>query len=287
MQVRVEFRIFNEYVPHFERDKSAYVGRRGAFVTRVVTEPHTSLYQEIGKHYYLLKKGEGRHLFSSWHIARQYQPAELLASTTLHLLLSSYVEPTGEECGTEYDESTACPTCGTGRTQRSPLKLDLRKAPKKKDLAKTIADEWIVSERLATFIQDNKFRTPELNPILHCRKARKPPPLWYQLVVPPEHERPRIMPPTRFGIDPFDEDEEGTYVCPEGHVLGLNILSELHLSREDWASGGWDLTFTREMVGRKAGLLRPEPLIVISQRFYQALKAQGFRGFKVEVAHLV
>ena len=39
-----------------------------------------------------------------------------------------------------------------------------------------------------------------------------------------------IVPPTGAGVDPFDEDPEGRYRCPCGHVLGLNRLSELWIS---------------------------------------------------------
>ena len=87
--------------------------------------------------------------FYGWDIQRRYSKEELLAAQLFSLSIVGGFEPPGELCGTVYDESTACPDCGAGATQISELRLDLRRAPRNKDIARTIADEWIVSQHLA------------------------------------------------------------------------------------------------------------------------------------------
>ena len=48
-----------------------------------------------------------------------------------------------------------------------------------------------------------------------------------------------------------------------------------------------DLTATEDMVGKRAGVLVPSPMILITQRFYRILLETGTKGFEVHVAHLV
>jgi len=86
-----------------------------------------------------------RYFFAGWDIHRRYTKRDLEAAELFSLEITAAFEPEGESCGTAYDESTACPHCGADRTQVTDLRLDLRKAPKTKDIARTIADEWIVS----------------------------------------------------------------------------------------------------------------------------------------------
>jgi hypothetical protein len=88
----------------------------------------------------------------------------------LQLIIRATFEPAGEECGTKYDEATACPLCGAGARQVSDLRLDLRKAPKSKHIAKTIAREWVVSQHLAELMLDAGLKGFELGPVRH--KAR-------------------------------------------------------------------------------------------------------------------
>jgi hypothetical protein len=93
------------------------------------------------------------------------------------------------------------------------------------------------------------------------------------------------VPPTEFGINPFNTDAPGAHRCPRGHVLGLNLLSEVTVLRADW--DGSDVALTLEMVGTKRGDLRPRPLCLISPRFYQLLSRERVKGAYIEVAHLV
>jgi hypothetical protein len=108
-------------------------------------------------------------------------------------------------------------------------------------------------------------------------------PLWHQLVVnaPPVS----VSEQTRFGINVFDEDREGGYRCPLGHVAGLNLLSEVYLPRGSWP--GTDFAVTRELVGVRRGLLRPTPLLLMSQRARQAFVENGVKGYQLEVVHLL
>jgi hypothetical protein len=97
-----------------------------------------------------------------------------------------------------------------------------------------------------------------------------------------------VAPVTRFGVDPFDADEAGEYRCPLGHVLGLNILSELSVVREDW--DGADVCATRQWTGvrsRNGGAFRPHPLLLISQKLRRLLGELRAKGFDLEVAYLV
>lgn len=106
---------------------------------------------------------------------------------------------------------------------------------------------------------------------------------WYQLVV---LSRPvSTVLPTRFGIDPFDEDEAGEYRDPAARVAGLNLLSACYVAEEEWDAS--DFAVTREKVGRTAGLLRPVPLLLASRRARDLFHEHGVKGVAFDVAHLV
>jgi hypothetical protein len=106
-------------------------------------------------------------------------------------------------------------------------------------------------------------------------------PVWHQLIATAVVE---IVDPTRVGIDPFDDDARGDHRCPLGDTIGLNVLSELWLSQGSFSNT--DVARTRQYVGTRRGLLRPEPLLVISPRLKRTLDKSDIKGFRVEVAHL-
>jgi hypothetical protein len=74
------------------------------------------------------------------------------------------------------------------------------------------------------------------------------------------------------------------YRCPEGHTIGLNILSELSVRGADFQ--GCDLAVTDQYIGARQGVLRPERLLVASTRLYKFLQEAGLKGITFEVAHL-
>jgi hypothetical protein len=287
-----------------------------------------------------------RYFFAGWEIKRKYTATELRSADVFRLEVTSVFEPPGEECGTVYDESTACPKCGAGATQVSDLRLDLRKAPRTKDIARTIAGEIIISQRTAELIVDNGFEGVELRPVQHkaryeddpidlnetaigreilqraeaagvpqpsagfwiwlnrsenlplfeqaqaeyaamryekSHQHRKPTPVWYEIARAGTVE---IVPPTRTGIDPFDDDSKGRYSCCRGDTIGLNLISELWVSRQDFENETCDIAVTKQHVGVRRGLLRPERMLLISPRAWRVLDDNGIKGFRVEVAHL-
>src|SRR5438093_1063727 len=66
-----------------------------------------------------LELSRGHHIGYSAILRRSYTDTELAAAQLLSFFVTSVFEPAGEECGTVYDESTACPVCGAGRSQVS------------------------------------------------------------------------------------------------------------------------------------------------------------------------
>lgn len=345
MKETVEFRIPEE---HASRFLEPHVGKRlGGSVRVLELATDDPRYERVGELDRQLRK-EGRCFFLGWYINRRYSRKELESAELFNFYITTVFEPAGEQCETVYDYSTACPLCGAGRTQVSDLILDLRKVPKNKDLACTIADEWIVSQRLAEILLDAGMTGFELRPVRHkaryedepvdftkvpsgrellrraeeagltpvttnwefivwlnrpeqdelAEQAReehaellerrahrrpKPMPVWYQLVV--TSTPVPTVPPTCFGVHPFDEDPAGLYRCPFGHVSGLNLLSEVWVPREAW--DGSDFVQTENMVGTRGGVLVPMSLLLISPRLWRLLRAEQVKGYKVEVAHLV
>ncbi len=239
--------------------------------------------------------------------------------------------------------SVACSICGAGRVQETELILDLRKIPKSSDIARTIANEWVVSQRIVERLVEKQISGVEFHRVHHKARYEDEPfdlsivpsgkkildlaeadgfpyptwqfwvwlnrqeqahlvelatdeyanmrrqdsqrkgkahPAWYQPKV-ISNPVTILSPPTRFGINPFHEDPEGSYRCPLGHVLGLNILSELWIKPETW--DGSDIVRTSEMIGVRRGLLVPEPLMLISARLYKLMKENNIKGYNIEI----
>jgi hypothetical protein len=340
-----EFRV-NEKYAHllFSDDEGIRIGDDVRKVLVAIDDPRFKRVEKVQKD---LRQKNDESFFWGTHFQYRYSKAEFEAAELFHLRIRSAFEPAGEECGTVYDESETCSECGAGRRQVGDLILDLRKAPKVKDIARTIAvDERIVSQRLAELMVDAKLTGFELGAVRHkaryqddpidlkilptgrkilatamalglkdpdwefyvwlnrtdqrklfdrarmeyaeiraakARKNWKPLPVWYQLIV--TSKPVPIVPPTKTGILPFDEDSNDNHRCSFGHVIGLNLLSEVSVSRDTY--DGSDIVCTSNLIGHRMGLLVPWPCLLISPRFYQLLKNEKIKGYKAEIAHLV
>jgi hypothetical protein len=226
--------------------------------------------------------------YTSWNLHRRYTKTELNAAEVFNLKIKRTFEPSGEVCGTVYDESTACELCGSGAAQRTDLILDPRNLTRAEksglDTAKTIADEIVVSEKFVRFFESGGFTGAEFRPVRQKAKPTVAITGWRQLYS--TQYLVSIVPPTKTGVSPSEDDAKGAYRCPRGHTIGLNLISELWVSREDFENRKCDLAFTRQHVGTRRGLLRPTPLLLISPRLWRALEEGGLKGFAVEVAHL-
>ncbi|HEV2472182.1 MAG TPA: hypothetical protein VGS41_05920 [Chthonomonadales bacterium] len=169
MQEVYEFRVQEEFAGRlFRPDEGRLLSASGPRLVRLVAEdPRLPLVGELDRS---IRLETDRYFFSGWDIIRKYSRAELEAAVLFSVSLNRVFEPAGEECGTVYDESTACPVCGSGAKQVSGLRLDLRKAPKAKHIAVTIANETIVSQHLAERLLEDGLTGFELTPVRH--KAR-------------------------------------------------------------------------------------------------------------------
>lgn len=350
MREMCEFRVVEEFADRLFAPEEGV--RLGDSVRKVLIARDDPRFPRIGEMHADLVRTRKRSFFHGWDIQYRYSNAELASAELSHLQITAIFEPEGESCGTQYDYSAACPECGMPRTLVGDLRLDLRKVPKKKDIAATIADdEWIVSQHLAELMVDAKLNGFDLRPVRHkaryeddpidpstvpsgrellrraeqagaphptgefwcwlnrteqaellrrmeaehgercerrVRRRGKPLPVWHQLVI---ASRPvPTVPPTRFGVNPFDDDPEGKYCCALGHVSGLNLLSEVSVARDEW--DGSDISCTEDLVGMPRrpgdvhGVRVPSPMLLISPRFRNLLVANKIKGFRTEVAYL-
>jgi hypothetical protein len=342
----VEFRIPEELAAEYLPDD---VGKRlgdemfGYSVRKVVVPTDSPLYIKIGKlHREFTARGED--FFYGRNYIRRYSDLEIEEAKWLQAIVTRYFEPSGEECGTLYDTSRACPHCGAGAPQLTELKLDLRRVPRGDGFASTIADEIVLSQRAAELLVEAGLTGFELRRVEHkarykddaidprrlaagrelIREAESegaPYDSWkfsvwlnrsenqekwnrviseysdkmesrrrirgrservlYQLLV--DSRKVEINPRTRAGSDPFDEEAFG--MCPNGDVIGLNLLSEVWIDRSSLSAS--DFLITRQMVGIRSGVLRPRPILLISQKARKAIAEAKLKGIKVEVVHVV
>jgi len=170
-----EFRVAGKLAPLLFRDDEGKRLGDGDFVRKISVSVEDERFQQIGQLQKQMQLSHGKAFFFGWQINRHYTKRELGEASWFHLTALNYFEPAGEECGTCYDQSSACPKCGSGAEQLSDLILDLRKAPKKKDFASTIAGEWIVSQRLAEILLSSCLTGFELRPARHRAKYEDDP----------------------------------------------------------------------------------------------------------------
>ncbi len=211
---------------------------------------------------------------------RKYTGAELRAAEIFSLRIRPHFEPAGEECGTIYE--TLCHHCNLGQ-QLSDLILDLRHVPRSKDIAETIAwVEWVVSSKFVHAFAEKGLSGAEFRPIFEFRNPMKSSRDWCQLQI--IGRVGAIAEETLLGRDPFSPSKI-KWRCPLGHSVVAQILSEVYLKRDAW--DGSDIAVTSSLLGQGRNLLRPTPLILISQRMFRALQDARLKGYSVEVAHFI
>lgn len=282
MKEKFELRIVEEFASRlFDPNEGK---RLGSGIVRLVSlasddprlEEVAVLQKEIDSKY-------GRAFFHGWEIIRKYSKREIEVASLFHLRITSTFEPAGEECGTIYNESVACPRCGAGAKQVGPLFLNLNRIPKGKDFARTIAGEVIISRRASELFKEIGVSGVSFHPARE--KGAKNLELldWNQLII--QSNDAEICPPTRIGIDPFNDDEKGENRCSEGDTAGLNLLSEVSISSAPRVE--LDVFASRQFVGVRRGLVRPERIILISQKVRRLIDSERFKGCGIDVAHLV
>ncbi len=162
MREVIEFRIWNEYAHLLlGTDKN----RNPHGITIITKDANDPIVEKIRVLQGQIKE-KFDDLFCLVEVKRNYTRKELDEAALLRINIKPTFEPAGEECGTEFDESSECDICGVNRKQLGPLKLDRRSIPRK-DIARTIAGEVIVSQRLAEKVVDAELKGFELRPVLH------------------------------------------------------------------------------------------------------------------------
>ncbi|WP_373400422.1 hypothetical protein V8V91_12875 [Algoriphagus halophilus] len=269
-----ELRINNKFV---ELLPKTIIGNDMGPVTRVKIEKGTSEYQLTKEIAEKIKAKNNESFFYGWGINRKYSKSELSNALLFTLNISDVFEPTGEECGTLYDETVACEFCGANRKQISSLILKKGTIPKK-DIAKTIGSEIVVSEKFVNAVRQRNLKGLQYSPT-NIEK-------YYQLKANTEIDL--SVNTIIVGINPFDlstTSEGEIYKCPKGHTIGLNLLSEAYVLNSPSISE-FDFLVSKQKIGVKRGLLRPEPLYFCSQAFRKMIEDEKLRGFDFEIAHI-
>ena len=278
MKEIAEFRVPEEFAGElFAEDE----GRQLRSIRKVDISTDDPRYPRIGE-IDQVKKELGERFFYGWDIQRKYSKAELEAALLFTVRPQSTFQPAGEEHGTKYDESIACPECGTGATQVGPLILDVKRIPKRKDISRTIAGEIVVSRQTAEFFKQQEISGVTFGPVWRNRRGDVSED-WFQLIV--QDTNAEIVAPTQVGINPFNEDPEGTCSCSKGDLIGLNKLSELTVRVPNL--GETDVISTHQYIGCRRGLLRPQREILISPRVRELIESEKLKGFQIEVAHVL
>ncbi len=282
MHSLVELRVDERYASLlFNKDEGQ---RLGDSVRKIVLRTDDSRFDKVGALQAKLRRDVGEPFFYGWKLYQRYAASELASARLFHVEARKHFEPSGEECGTRYDETVACARCGAGAVQVGPLILPDRRIPRGVDFASTIAGEEIVSRRTTVLFREHAVKGVSFEPV------RTPSPRgidlseWSQLRV--LRSGAEIVPPTRVGDNPFDADESDENRCDiDDHLLGLNLLSEVYV--DAGPMHGSDVFYSRQYIGVRRGLLRPQRVLLVTPRVRQLILDAGLRGFSFTVARQV
>lgn len=281
MQDTYEFRIWEKYAGRlFEPHEGERLGKLTRKVELPIDDPK---FKQVGELNAFLKKEHNNFFFAGWDIRRRYTADEVRHAKLFLLCHIATFEPAGEECGTQYDESSACPNCKSGAKQVSPLFLDWKRIPKSKDIARTIAGEIVVSKCMVDLFNRHSITGAHFGPVCQHPGSSTESKDWFQLLI--KSCDAEVTAPTKMGVNPFDEDTAGQYRCSRGDLIGLARLSEVSISHLSY--GGFDIVASRQFVGTRRGSLRPERFLLVSPRLQQVIREEKLKGCELEIAYLV
>ena len=216
--------------------------------------------------------------FVTW--TRRYSHAELLRAPLLTLVVTRLEKGDGGPShGTRYDLSDACPRCGTGARQVSPLVVRADEVEASGDVTRTLHGEVLLSPAFAAALGKAGVTGAELRPVEPAEPGGPQIP-WVQLLA--ETELPPFAPETR-GIL-----REGP--CPQcgrdGYFHSARHPQELVYRRSELPAGLPDVVCTWERFGNSR-LAQPfsessfaRPLFLVTPRFYQVARAEKVRGLE-------
>jgi hypothetical protein len=119
------------------------------------------------------------------------------------------LDGTSLEFGTTYDLSQACPKCGTGAIQTSPLMVPLSGLPKKGLVCAGFDGETLVAEPLMEALQESDVTGLELRQVrLHGNNEPLP---WWQMIA--SFVMPKMSPATR-----------GIVLSEKDHVIRADFI---------------------------------------------------------------
>jgi hypothetical protein len=277
MKEKIEFRICNEYAHLLLKVNE---GKRNASNTVIHITKEDPKFERIRVLDKKIREQHNNFFFLYSNIKREYSKKELETAKLLQMQIKATFEPAGEECGTIYNETTACEICGANRTQIGILKLKKGTIPKK-DIARTIAGEIVVSERFKKAFEQRNLKGLELIPVEFAKGISD----YCQLVATSEIE---LSQNTVAGINIFDlstSSEGEVYKCPNGHTIGLNLLSEAYVLNNPSINDS-DFLASKQKIGVKRGLLRPEPIYFCSLAFRKMVEDEKLSGFEFEIANI-
>ena len=189
----------------------------------------------------------------------------------------------GPAHGTEYDISKACPLCGTGAIQTSPLILKPKQFPKKALMFQTMDDEYLVSSKVQQVLAKEKFSGLEMRQAIAMATGPVP---WYQLiasfVMPPLSKRTKriirdpLPPPcTRCNRDGhFHTFEEPSMITYDAADVNVNDLPDAAVTWEHFGVGGLQTPLNESNFSSTR--------LLVSQRVFEVLQGQKLRGLCFE-----
>jgi hypothetical protein len=309
MREYAEFRVDEKYAHVLFADDEGE--RLGASVRKITLDTRDPRYERIGELQKRLRR-QGKSFFTGWSLKYQYSAAELKAAHLLQLKITTSFRPTGEECGTRYNDEAGCPICGAGAPQITPLFVREQRMPKTRDFCQSWGGEVIVSRRVKELFARHGMTGARFEIVRPKKRLNAGSADWFQFF--PENSTAEIVPPTQTGDTLFDDGgdpfakrdtswmdklpsgirqgikeqfermEEEIYHCPFGDSVGLHLLSEVTIKAS--TKPNLDIVATRQFIGCRRGLFRQKRLLLITQRLYRLLVAEKIKGFKVHVAHL-
>lgn len=280
MKELLELRVNLDYANWLFKDSEGK--KLGQTIKVIELTKHDPRYQQVPIVSQKIQEKHNKAFFYGWKIKRKYSKKEFNKASLLHLKISTTFESSGEECGTLFDNSNECSICGANREQKGSLVLKKGSIPNR-DIAKTIAGEVVVSEKFVTAFKKYKFKGCSFKLIKFNGEHSD----YYQIFI--NSPQLEISSDTVVGISPYDLSEscEGEiYKCPYGHTLGLNLISEPYIFNSK-SIKEYDFFITKQNIGVKRGLLRPEPLYLCIPLVREMVEKEKLRGLEFEIAHII